>query len=394
MLVGGGTLGIMNALTSNSPKSLTPGQGAEALRSGKVVLAPTETVFGLAVDGSSEQALDAVWGIGPEIGPENGRPPLAWHIARSATLVDALDSVGHRLSPVQTRLMGRLCPGPLLLAIELKTDQLAELLANLGLGHGVIDDGEAILVRIIDQAQTGEAIEQSQRPIVMRSIPCSTAPRTVDEAARALERAGGLEAIAGVIESDSRPMGQSSTLVRFLLTGGYRVDREGAFAARYIDKQLMRTILFVCTGNTCRSPMAEALARGLIERSPLDLPTQVKSAGAFTTAGMPATPEAVEAVESLGFSMPSHNSSVLTRELITQADEIYGLTASHLEAIRAIDPNAASKVQLLDPTGNDVPDPIGQDQSVYNRTAEHLLKLIETRLAEHRATSAQRDSSR
>jgi len=387
---GRGTLGSMNALTSNSPKSLDPGQGAEALRSGKVVLAPTETVFGLAADGSSEQALSVVWGIGPE----TERQPLAWHIARTATLFDELDSVGHRLSPVQTRLVDRLCPGPLLLAIEMETSHRAELLEKHGLAEGVVDDGEAILVRIIDQPQVGSAIEQSQRPIVMRSIPGSSAPRTVDEAARALERAGGLEAIAGVIDSDARPMGRSSTLVRFLLTGGYRVDREGAYAARYIDKQLMRTILFVCTGNTCRSPMAEALARGLIERSPLDLPTQVKSAGAFTSAGMPATPEAVAAVESLGFSLPSHNSSVLTRELITQADEIYGLTASHLEAIRAIDPNAASKLRLLDPTGKDVPDPIGQDQSVYNQTAAQLLKLIESRLAEHRSSSAKQDSTR
>jgi L-threonylcarbamoyladenylate synthase len=390
MAGGGGTLGLMDALTSKSPKSLPPGDAAEALRCGKVVLAPTETVFGLAADGSSEQALGTVWGIGPE----TSRQPLAWHLARTTTLVDALDSVGHRLSPVQTRLIERLCPGPLLLAIEMESSKRERLLTDQGLAQGVVDDSEAVLVRLIDQPQTGSAIEQSQRPIVMRSIPGSRAPRTVDEAARALERAGGLGAIAGVIESAARPMGRSSTLVRFLLTGGYRVDREGAYAARYIDKQLMRTILFVCTGNTCRSPMAEALARGLIDRSPLDLPTQVKSAGAFTSGGMPATPEAVEAVESLGFSLPSHSSSVLTRELITQADEIYGLTASHIEAIRAIDPNAANKVQLLDPTGEDVPDPIGQSQSVYNQTAEHLLKLIQTRLAEHRSSAEKQDSTR
>lgn len=383
------TLGTVTKTTSKGPIILTPSQAADALREGRVVVAPTESLYGLAADGSSEAALASLWAIGQG---ESSRQPLAWHIGSVPTLNEVLTGIDHTLSPAQNRLLQRLCPGPLLIALELPPEKLANLRKRIGVGERVIDDGNVALVRIIDNPQSVQAIQASKCPIVMRSIPGVTMPRSFDEAVRAIDRAGGSDLVAGVIDSESRPMGQSSTLVRFLHSGGYRVDREGAYAARYIDKQLMRTILFVCTGNTCRSPMAEAIARGMIERDPLDLPTQVRSAGAFTSGGMPATPEAVTAVESLGFAMPSHSSTVLTRELITQADEIYGLTASHVEAIRSIDASAASKVQLLDPAGQDVPDPIGQDQSVYNQTAEHLLKLIGRRLAEHQTASKQESS--
>lgn len=379
-----GTLGAVGSATGHSLKTLSAADAGVGLRRGDAVVAPTETVFGIGVDGSSPGALDRLWSIGGA----GVRQPLAWHFGSVSTLVSTLAEAGFAFSAVQARLVQRLCPGPLLLAIEMDEAVLERVLGAAAVGAGVVNDGEALLVRVVANPDTQATLEQADVPVVMRAIPSAGSPRTADEAARAIERLGAAELVAGVLVSSERPLGQSSTLVRFLRSGGYRVDREGAYSQRYIDKQIMRTILFVCTGNTCRSPMAAAIARELIEREPLDLPTTVRSAGAFTSGGMPATPEAVTAVESLGIAMGGHQSSVLTREMIGQADEVYGLTASHVAAIRAIDPNAGDKVKLLDPEGRDVPDPIGQSQSVYDETAARLRELIERRLAEHRQGAA------
>ncbi|MFI4854724.1 MAG: Sua5/YciO/YrdC/YwlC family protein [Phycisphaerales bacterium JB065] len=372
----------MGSATENNPKTLDGRDAAEAIRHALPVVLPTETVFGIGADASSPKALDRLWSIGKG----SHRQPLAWHIGSTAVLHSALDDLQHTLSPVQNRLVGQLCPGPMLLAIEMDSQTLERFQKQFGIAPGVVDEGGALLVRVVANRETQNTLDLAGVPVVLRAIPAAGSPRTTDEAVRAIERIDTNETVAGVLASDQRALGQSSTLVRFLKSGSYRVDREGAYSQRYIDKQIMRTILFVCTGNTCRSPMAAAIARELIERSPLDLPTTVRSAGAFTSGGMPATPEAVHAVESLGYAMGPHQSSVLTREMINQADEVYGLTASHVEAIRAIDPTAGDKIMLLDPDGRDVPDPIGQSQSVYDETAKRLQELIQRRLSEHRQT--------
>ncbi len=366
----------MGSVTSNSPKTLTVREAADAVRADRLVVVPTETVFGIAAAASSKGAVDSLWSLGTE----SSRRALAWHIESGTRLAETLEGAEHRLSAVQRRLVEKLCPGPLLLAIELGDDAIERVRSALGVEAGVLDDDGVLLVRIVANPQTQRAISEVGGPVIVRSIPGGGNARTGDEITRAIDRMGAAHLVAGVLESDSRPLGKGSTLVRFLTSGGYRVDREGAYAERYIDKQIMRTILFVCTGNTCRSPMAAAIARELIAREPLELPTTVRSAGAFTSGGMPATPEAATAVESLGYTMGGHQSSVLTREMIAQADEIYGLTSSHVDAIRAIDPNAGDKVKLLDPDGQDVTDPIGQSQPVYDATAKRLRELIEKRL--------------
>src|SRR5678815_1292877 len=101
-----------------------------------------------------------------------------------------------------------------------------------------------------------------------------------------------------------------STTIRLLSDGGYRIIAEGALESRMVKKQLERTILFLCTGNTCRSPMAAAIARHLATPSP-GLTTRFLSAGTAAADGSPATQETIAAVESLGIdpaSLHSHRS--------------------------------------------------------------------------------------
>jgi protein-tyrosine-phosphatase len=112
-----------------------------------------------------------------------------------------------------------------------------------------------------------------------------------------------------------------------------------------------RLVLFVCSGNTCRSPMAAAIANSLRDGI-------AQSAGLTPRDGAPMTGEAVSALRSLDITPTPHTARPLTPQLVDSADVIYAMTRAHRDAILATYPHAAEKTHCLDPNG-DIPDPMG-----------------------------------
>ncbi len=347
----------------------------DSLAHGGVVLAPTESVFGLAVDARSEAALKTLWTI------KNTSPqPLAWHISRVRDLTDQLEAVKFSLSSVQRRIGERLAPGPLLLAIELDETQLAHIHKALAVAPGIVDDGAHLLVRIVGHPACQSLIDAFDGPIAMASLPEKATVRDFVGATQVLHHVGMLERITAGIDGLPAPKGMGSTAVTFAKDGSFAVTREGVYERRFVEKHARQLVLFVCSGNTCRSPMAEAIARQLIKEAGADI--EVGSAGMFASAGNPATPEAVHAVRALGVPMPRHESRSASRELLHRADVIFAMTEAHADAARRYDPDSIAQVHQLDATGRDVDDPIGQPQSVYDTTASRLRTMIEQRLLE------------
>ncbi|MCG0239556.1 MAG: low molecular weight protein arginine phosphatase [Firmicutes bacterium] len=141
------------------------------------------------------------------------------------------------------------------------------------------------------------------------------------------------------------------------------------------------TVLIVCTGNTCRSPMAAALLRHLAAQR--GFPLNVLSAGTFAIPDQPATPEAQATLMGRGIDLGDHRSRPLTPELVASADRILTMTAAHKEQVLALDPGAAGKTYTLGEyagTGEEVPDPFGRSAEAYREAADQMERLLQLAL--------------
>lgn len=140
-------------------------------------------------------------------------------------------------------------------------------------------------------------------------------------------------------------------------------------------------LLFVCTGNTCRSPMAAAIARAAIARRGWSH-VQAASAGVAAAEGSPASAPVLPVLEEEGIELGAHESRVLTPELIEWADSILVMSRSHLSAVEAM--GGADKVALIteflegDEAGRPIADPIGGGLDVYRQTRGQLTRAVES----------------
>jgi L-threonylcarbamoyladenylate synthase len=344
-------------------------RAAGILKSGGIVVVPTETVYGAAAVLNQPRGLLGVRALPPQATAK----PLTIHLPYRDEAKRYLGAT----NDLAERMMKKLWPGPVALMFDVPEQRRQEVAQEIGVPVTEIYDGQSITLRCPDHVVSSDVLAQVPAPVVLR--------KSGDSSARVAEE--WLGKIELILDAGPTRYSKPSTIVK-VKEDGYEIVRAGIYDQRIIERLLRTTILFVCSGNTCRSPMAEALTRqilakklGITEAELEKKGLSVLSAGSFAMPGAKAATPAIEALKPLGADLSKHRSRPLSVELIHQADVIYVMSRNHGQSVVGLVPSAAEKVVTLDPD-RDIDDPIGGDLGLYQTLAGQLQNLIEHRLEE------------
>jgi L-threonylcarbamoyladenylate synthase len=330
---------------------------------GDCVALPTESTHELVASAFQPDAVGRV--------RQFGQPALV--ISDYAELADWLPL----LHGAAERLFRKMGAGPITLRAEAGfAFGLWSRLPEATRQHVVQDN--CIAIRWPNHAIWSE-LRQVGVPLVSTPIPGGV---NAAETARLLGDQATCIVDAGVASIAAAP-----TVVR---AAGRRclVEKPGAMSTDQIDELALCRILFICTGNTCRSPMAQALCAnllaGALSCAPGDLKERgfcVQSAGLAAMIGTQASPEAVSVVAELGAELAEHSSRMVTLELLQWADYLFGMTAGHCWTLESI-PAPMPTPRMLAADGTDIADPIGGAWSDYKTCAQQILESLQQCLPE------------
>ena len=326
------------------------------INNGGIIALPTDTVYGFAVDGTNPQAVDRLM----KLKKRDDRP---------FTFFVAQDRIKKYAVITKQWIIESFIPGPLTVILKKRRNVLLPLIQD------------RVGIRIPQTDFVINLLERLDSALAVTSANISGEPPIISPY-EIVERFPEIQIVvdAGILNV------QVSTVLDLTTTPPI-LKRKGAVSLLELErvygrpilmnKGLRFNVLFVCTGNTCRSPMAAGILNSLIEPQYCE----IDSAGTSALSGLPPAQFAMDVVKEYGGSIEEHRTKYLTYELIARADLILVMEIKHYDVVLELSSKARTKTFLLREykreTGKkEVPDPVGKDRSAYEEVARIMLPIL------------------